>query len=1084
MCKKRKSRIIRLFISSTFIDMDVERQLIQREVVPQVKEYCMARGWQFEVVDLRWGVSAEAAAHHRTMRICLNELQHCRDVSPKPNFLLLLGQRYGWVPLPETICEEDVISLLNIATDYERDIFNQWYLRNDNTLPCTYELRPELDCENYHRIKYTEAEKVLRPLFDRCVRLFENEIWREHYCASATEQEIVNGLLHHKELYDNAVFYDRILTRIPEEAQSIYIDGQNKNDLTNLRNRINTILPEENTYREQITYNEYKSEDFACRFVNNLVKHLKTVIGTEIDACTYFDDQYEEELGQQGIIEMAAESFVGRQEELNELNAYLQSDKDNELCVINAAPGLGKTMLLAYFLHIQASRKPLYRFIGNSWLSSSGMQIMHSLLSILGITFKKSENYLSLSRKCATYLRNIVVPQMVVIDGLDYLRSDDPMLDMAWLPNPLPKYLKVIISKSPENQIPLLNAYRLRFVQLKPIEARWIDATLQRQLAKQGRCLSNLQRTEILNCYNQVGQQPFLVPIIRQLALEWRSEDEIQLPEESVEGCMIMYLDNLCRPENHDWYFVALVLGLLCYTQYGVTEEELLEITASDDSFYKRLLSSSYHRLEQDTTHRKTPYVIWSKLYSDFKTFIIQRKTNSGITFVFANRSIAQYSKRYIEQHFHIKDRIYCLVQKYFERDITFRNPRTLEELSHAYFCGGKNEELADLLCNPNYVQAKCAHAMVEDLCNEIKDALEDCRIDSKRTLQLKRVQNFLLEQKIQLIKYARYGNTVSERLAKYNIECEQECLSSPLKRVLTLPISNTNASTVVGGLALICCYPQGDSKNSYSTCLLWNIEHNLLYRHIDIPLNIYIGRNSYTTSNLVCSTISYDGRIAVLYDNSKVLWLWETDSNKLRNINIEIQSIAFGYDNSLYYLHYGSVYKFDEINGHKKIIFVDDVKFIWLYADKATQSLYAFDTNGTVACFNEVSSETTILHLPIRRDCIQIVYFDIQYHRVWYYYEKQPCSLYVLDLENKELLKQFDLSSPIDGMYVSPLGNQILYVAEDEFKCIKISDGRECFRLQTAQTRAVLKIGSCSIPQYFFSITCYDLTLWQWMDD
>jgi hypothetical protein len=30
------------------------------------------------------------------------ELRRCQPDRPKPNFLILLGQRYGWRPLPET----------------------------------------------------------------------------------------------------------------------------------------------------------------------------------------------------------------------------------------------------------------------------------------------------------------------------------------------------------------------------------------------------------------------------------------------------------------------------------------------------------------------------------------------------------------------------------------------------------------------------------------------------------------------------------------------------------------------------------------------------------------------------------------------------------------------------------------------------------------------------------------------------------------------------------------------------------------------------------------------------------------------
>lgn len=120
MLHKRKNRIIRIFISSTFVDMSVERNLLQSKIIPEIKRYCASKEWQFECVDLRWGVSEEAQKQNKTIQICLNEIRHCREVSPKPNFIVLLGERYGWIP------DESDISATEIEV-YE-GILTQEYL--------------------------------------------------------------------------------------------------------------------------------------------------------------------------------------------------------------------------------------------------------------------------------------------------------------------------------------------------------------------------------------------------------------------------------------------------------------------------------------------------------------------------------------------------------------------------------------------------------------------------------------------------------------------------------------------------------------------------------------------------------------------------------------------------------------------------------------------------------------------------------------------------------------------------------------------------------------------------------------------
>lgn len=118
----RRQPIIRLFISSTFNDLKQERDALQKEVFPHLEEFCQKNGFQFQAIDLRWGVSGEAGLHHRAMQICFEELRRSQDVSPKPNFLILLGNRYGWRPLPEAISSSEYNCLVAAAAALEDQI--------------------------------------------------------------------------------------------------------------------------------------------------------------------------------------------------------------------------------------------------------------------------------------------------------------------------------------------------------------------------------------------------------------------------------------------------------------------------------------------------------------------------------------------------------------------------------------------------------------------------------------------------------------------------------------------------------------------------------------------------------------------------------------------------------------------------------------------------------------------------------------------------------------------------------------------------------------------------------------------------
>src|SRR5205809_6803556 len=86
-------RVIRVFVSSTFRDMQAERDVLIKKVFPQLRKRCESRGVTWGEVDLRWGITDEQAAEGQVLPICLAEIERSR-----PYFIGLLGERYGWVP--------------------------------------------------------------------------------------------------------------------------------------------------------------------------------------------------------------------------------------------------------------------------------------------------------------------------------------------------------------------------------------------------------------------------------------------------------------------------------------------------------------------------------------------------------------------------------------------------------------------------------------------------------------------------------------------------------------------------------------------------------------------------------------------------------------------------------------------------------------------------------------------------------------------------------------------------------------------------------------------------------------------------
>lgn len=95
---KKQWRHYIIFISSTFRDMDEERDAIKLDVVKRLNRAYQDQFIQFQTVDLRVGINTadiqnEEERENRVLDVCLANIDNAR-----PFFIGLLGERYGWVP--------------------------------------------------------------------------------------------------------------------------------------------------------------------------------------------------------------------------------------------------------------------------------------------------------------------------------------------------------------------------------------------------------------------------------------------------------------------------------------------------------------------------------------------------------------------------------------------------------------------------------------------------------------------------------------------------------------------------------------------------------------------------------------------------------------------------------------------------------------------------------------------------------------------------------------------------------------------------------------------------------------------------
>lgn len=104
-----------IFVSSTFLDMQAERDHLRNFVLPKLEEKLADHKLHVEWIDLRQGVdlnNVEGIIKHelQVLKVCFGEIARSR-----PFVIILLGDRYGWIPPFD--CARDAMQAAGFSTD-------------------------------------------------------------------------------------------------------------------------------------------------------------------------------------------------------------------------------------------------------------------------------------------------------------------------------------------------------------------------------------------------------------------------------------------------------------------------------------------------------------------------------------------------------------------------------------------------------------------------------------------------------------------------------------------------------------------------------------------------------------------------------------------------------------------------------------------------------------------------------------------------------------------------------------------------------------------------------------------------------
>ena len=238
--------------------------------------------------------------------------------------MILLGDRYGWRPLPNEIPEEEFSVLKELSTVKENELLNQWYRLDSNSKSLKYLLLPR---EGIFRVDYTQwKNQVETPLVNFFERVIRKLHWPNEkkikYLASATEQEIYRGAISGETDSHNALCFFRHLNNLcPNDYQMPFfdvmnIDGKNQLDI-NARIKLEALKENikkeliDSVYEYSVDANELKDGKAALEiFKKEITQRLKNLISETIN--NYESKENENYKSQDDFLKNRIKYFVGR----------------------------------------------------------------------------------------------------------------------------------------------------------------------------------------------------------------------------------------------------------------------------------------------------------------------------------------------------------------------------------------------------------------------------------------------------------------------------------------------------------------------------------------------------------------------------------------------------------------------------------------------------------------------------------------------------------------------------------------------------------------------------------------------------
>ena len=237
----------KIFVSSTFKDMHLERDVLKSKITPMINQTLKPYGETIDFIDLRWGIDTSKLesdeSNEKILKVCLDEIDETN-----PYMVVFVGNRYGTIPSFEQMDLalknkgiDDIdrnISVTNLEIEYgalknpssEKKIF--FYFRKINNIEKmskeekeTYEVEDEIHQEKLEALK----DKIER-IYPKRVRYYELNFNEETHSLDGMEKliEIVKSDIESELEKDLSFLKDMPLyKRVERQSEKFFAQYEN-----------------------------------------------------------------------------------------------------------------------------------------------------------------------------------------------------------------------------------------------------------------------------------------------------------------------------------------------------------------------------------------------------------------------------------------------------------------------------------------------------------------------------------------------------------------------------------------------------------------------------------------------------------------------------------------------------------------------------------------------------------------------------------------------------------------------------------------------------------------------------------------